>query len=157
MAEALTRKQVIQAVWNKFKAIIGNKDISGIGDGTVTGALVGLNGNMKMKVKQGLGCEVYYNDAIVIIYIAATGIHQESGALSSFIALPEDVALIRNEIYITTDVLNAYWIPAGISAYIGFSKGVRNATINFTNSQAAISEVIVGPHVFPRSFFDITE
>lgn len=45
MAEALTRKQVIQAVWNKFKAIIGNKDISGIGDGTVTGALVGLNGN----------------------------------------------------------------------------------------------------------------
>ena len=46
MAEALTRKQVIQAVWNKFKAIIGNKDISGIGDGTVTGALVGLNGNI---------------------------------------------------------------------------------------------------------------
>ena len=46
MAEALTRKQVIQAVWNKFKAIIGNKDISGIGDGTVTGALVGLNGKI---------------------------------------------------------------------------------------------------------------
>ena len=44
MAEALTRKQVIQAVWNKFKAIIGNKDISGIGDGTVTGAIAGLNG-----------------------------------------------------------------------------------------------------------------
>ncbi|HJC31960.1 MAG TPA: hypothetical protein H9934_07505, partial [Candidatus Anaerobutyricum faecale] len=50
-AEALTRKQVIQAVWNKFKAIIGNKDISGIGDGTVTGALVGLNGNINNKVK----------------------------------------------------------------------------------------------------------
>lgn len=45
MAEALTRKQIIQAVWNKFKAIIGNHDISGIGDGTVTGALAGLNGN----------------------------------------------------------------------------------------------------------------
>lgn len=44
MAEALTRKQIIQAVWNKFKAIIGNKDISGIGDGTVTGAIAGLNG-----------------------------------------------------------------------------------------------------------------
>ena len=51
MAEALTRKQVIQAVWNKFKAIIGNKDISGIGDGTVTGALVGLNGNINDKIK----------------------------------------------------------------------------------------------------------
>lgn len=47
MAEALTRKQVIQAVWNKFKAIIGNKDISGIGDGTVTGAIAGLNGKIK--------------------------------------------------------------------------------------------------------------
>ena len=46
MAEALTRKQVIQAVWNKFKAIIGNKDISGIGDGTVTGAIAGLNGKI---------------------------------------------------------------------------------------------------------------
>lgn len=45
MAEALTRKQIIHAVWNKFKAIIGNHDISGIGDGTVTGALAGLNGN----------------------------------------------------------------------------------------------------------------
>ena len=46
MAEALTRKQIIQAVWNKFKAIIGNHDISGMGDGTVTGALAGLNGNI---------------------------------------------------------------------------------------------------------------
>ncbi len=51
MAEALTRKQVIQAVWNKFKAIIGNKDISGIGDGTVTGALVGLNGNLTNEIQ----------------------------------------------------------------------------------------------------------
>lgn len=51
MAEALTRKQVIQAVWNKFKAIIGNKDISGIGDGTVKGAIAGLNGNINEKIK----------------------------------------------------------------------------------------------------------
>ena len=53
MAEALTRKQIIQAVWNKFKAIIGNHDISGIGDGTVTGALAGLNGNIKHQFIQG--------------------------------------------------------------------------------------------------------
>lgn len=53
MAEALTRKQIIQAVWNKFKAIIGNHDISGIGDGTVTGALAGLNGNYKKQYVQG--------------------------------------------------------------------------------------------------------
>lgn len=86
----------------------------------------------------------------------ATGIHQESGELSSFIALPEGVTATR-ELYITTTVLNAYWIPAGMSAYVGFAEGVRNATINFTNSQAAISEVIVGPHVFPRSYFNITE
>ena len=51
MAEALTRKQIIQAVWNKFKAIIGNKDISGIGDGTVTGAIAGLNGNLTNKIQ----------------------------------------------------------------------------------------------------------
>ena len=51
MAEALTRKQIIQAVWNKFKAIIGNKDISGIGDGTVTGAIAGLNGKLNDKIK----------------------------------------------------------------------------------------------------------
>lgn len=46
MAEALTRKEIIRAVWNKFRGIIGNKDISGIGDGTVTGAIAGLNGNI---------------------------------------------------------------------------------------------------------------
>ena len=51
MAEALTRKQIIQAVWNKFKAIIGNKDISGIGDGTVKGAIAGLNGNLTNKIQ----------------------------------------------------------------------------------------------------------
>ena len=64
MAEALTRKQVIQAVWNKFKAIIGNKDISGIGDGTVTGALVGLNGKT---------FKVIYNYSFWNVYLTIYG------------------------------------------------------------------------------------
>lgn len=110
-----------------------------------------------MKTKQGLGCTVFYNNEIVIIYIVATGIHQESGVLSSFIALPENIVLNRNEIYITTEVLNAYWIPNGKSAYIRFSKGVRNATIVFTDSWTANSEVIVGTFVFPRLYFDIVD
>lgn len=45
MAEALTRKQAIAAVWQKFMGVIGYADISGIGDGTVKGAIAGLNGN----------------------------------------------------------------------------------------------------------------
>ncbi len=112
---------------------------------------------MKIRTKQGLGCTLYYNDEIVIIYIVATGIHQESNTLSSFIALPEDVTLVRNELYITADVLNGYWIPNGKTAYLRFARGVRNATITFTDSWTAISEVIVGTYTFPRSFFDITE
>ena len=83
MAEALTRKQIIQAVWNKFKAIIGNHDISGIGDGTVTGALAGLNGNMN-KIKE----KFIYEGRIVnpnnsnIFYISKPGyslIHASNG------------------------------------------------------------------------------
>lgn len=47
MATALTLKQAIAAVWQKFMGVIGYADISGIGDGTVKGAIVGLNGNIK--------------------------------------------------------------------------------------------------------------
>lgn len=49
MATALTLKQAIAAVWQKFMGVIGYADISGIGDGTVTGALVGLNGKFIWK------------------------------------------------------------------------------------------------------------
>lgn len=49
MATALTLKQAIAAVWQKFMGVIGYEDISGIGDGTVTGAIAGLNGNLKIK------------------------------------------------------------------------------------------------------------
>lgn len=44
MATALTLKQAIAAVWQKFMGVIGYADISGIGDGTVKGAIAGLNG-----------------------------------------------------------------------------------------------------------------
>lgn len=47
MATALTLKQAIAAVWQKFMGVIGYADISGIGDGTVKGAIAGLNGNIK--------------------------------------------------------------------------------------------------------------
>ena len=47
MATALTLKQEIAAVWQKFMGVIGYADISGIGDGTVKGAIAGLNGKIK--------------------------------------------------------------------------------------------------------------
>ena len=48
MATALTLKQAIAAVWQKFMGVIGYADISGIGDGTVKGAIAGLNGKSQM-------------------------------------------------------------------------------------------------------------
>lgn len=66
MAEALTRKEIIQAVWNKFRGIIGNKDISGIGDGTVTGAIAGLNGNSIEYLSSNLILERYGKTRILI-------------------------------------------------------------------------------------------
>ena len=53
MATALTLKQAIAAVWQKFMGVIGYEDISGIGDGTVKGAIAGLNGNIKHQFIQG--------------------------------------------------------------------------------------------------------
>ena len=43
-AKKITWAQIIALI--KTKLNIGNEDISGIGDGTITGALAGLNGNM---------------------------------------------------------------------------------------------------------------
>lgn len=42
----LTKKEMVAAIWKKFKGIIGTKDISGMGDGTVTGAITELNSNL---------------------------------------------------------------------------------------------------------------
>ena len=53
MATALTLKQAIAAVWQKFMGVIGYADISGIGDGTVKGAIAGLNGKIKHQFVQG--------------------------------------------------------------------------------------------------------
>ena len=53
MATALTLKQAIAAVWQKFMGVIGYADISGIGDGTVKGAIAGLNGNLTNKIQCG--------------------------------------------------------------------------------------------------------
>lgn len=47
MATALTLKQAIAAVWQKFMGVIGYADISGIGDGTIKGAIAGLNGKIR--------------------------------------------------------------------------------------------------------------
>lgn len=52
MATALTLKQAIAAVWQKFMGVIGYADISGIGDGTVKGAIAGLNGKLNTKIRQ---------------------------------------------------------------------------------------------------------
>lgn len=51
MATALTLKQAIAAVWQKFMGVIGYTDISDIGDGTVKGAIAGLNGNLTNKIQ----------------------------------------------------------------------------------------------------------
>ena len=51
MATALTLKQAIAAVWQKFMGVIGYEDISGIGDGTVKGAIAGLNGKFVYESK----------------------------------------------------------------------------------------------------------
>lgn len=55
MATALTLKQAIAAVWQKFMGVIGYADISGIGDGTIKGAIAGLNGNMEWSEPVSLG------------------------------------------------------------------------------------------------------
>lgn len=44
-AKKITWAQIIALI--KTKLNIGNEDISGIGDGTITGALAGLNGKIK--------------------------------------------------------------------------------------------------------------
>lgn len=76
MATALTLKQAIAAVWQKFMGVIGYADISGIGDGTVKGAIVGLNGKF---VYEGRVVEINNSN---LYYISKPGyslIHASNG------------------------------------------------------------------------------
>lgn len=54
---ALTLKETVAAVWQKFMGVIGYTDISSIGDGTVKGAISELNGK-----KIAVGTNVYTNE-----------------------------------------------------------------------------------------------
>lgn len=66
MATALTLKQAIAAVWQKFMGVIGYADISGIGDGTVKGAIAGLNGNSTEYLSSNLILERHGKTKILI-------------------------------------------------------------------------------------------
>ena len=46
MSTTLTLKQTVASVWQKFMEIVGHESIKGIGDGTLTGAVVELNSNL---------------------------------------------------------------------------------------------------------------
>lgn len=46
MSTTLTLKQTVASVWQKFMEIVGHKSIKGIGDDTLTGAIVELNSNL---------------------------------------------------------------------------------------------------------------
>ena len=46
MSTTLTLKQTVASVWQKFMEIVGHKSIKGIGDDTLTGAIVELNSNI---------------------------------------------------------------------------------------------------------------
>lgn len=53
MSTTLTLKQTVASVWQKFMEIVGHKSIKGIGDDTLTGAIVELNSNLKKNYVQG--------------------------------------------------------------------------------------------------------
>lgn len=82
----LTKKEMVAAIWKKFKGIIGTKDISKIGDGTVTGAISELNSNScaNITAKSGISLNNLYT------YCYKTGFS------------------IEFQIFLTTDIPSSY-------------------------------------------------
>lgn len=119
----LSKKEIIQAVWNKIKGILGTNDISKIGDGTVTGAISSMNSNLNNQYVQGGIAKTeningYFRSKHVTFPKAYT-------------STPTVVATVLNyqnnaiDVSITTLVKNAS--TTGVDVYIGrFDGGLDN-------------------------------
>lgn len=95
MAEALTRKEIIQAIWNKVMGKIGHANISGIGDGTVSGAIASLNSKISYdftnaKYLMGTANAVRRGNVVTITYTGDWKEGTPANNIGTIATLPEN-------------------------------------------------------------------
>lgn len=114
--------------------------------------------------RTGTGCEVFFNDAIVMISLNATITNPQHDQFSSAIILPEGIYGLRHmAVFMVFPILNQYWMPLERDVYISFSNrdgngDYRNAKLHFKDATNITGTVnLVHTMVFDRSMFSIDE
>lgn len=100
-----------------------------------------------------IGCDVWYNSAIVLLRINRTNLSLSNGSKDTGLVLPDNITP-KMTIYITTPVLTSSWRPAGEIAYIVFEEGDKNPNMRFVSNSVS-GAVIQGVFAFPRGYFNI--
>lgn len=113
---------------------------------------------MAMSFRGGIGCDVWYNDAVVLLRINVTGLTAKSGDIvTDKIVLPTGVTLRGNmDINILISAMSNAWNPTGQIIYIAFtgSTGV-SPEVRAIDYGPIDNVTLQGIYSLPRAIFTI--
>lgn len=123
---------------------------------TVT-AVNELTENNTLKIKEGTGVNVIYNDTVVILEFRAPGLTIESDKINTQIALSKGI-VPATELYFVMPMMTSNWYPLNRNVYFTFLKNNKNPKTRLVTGTTSESNVVVAGYVtFPRGYFSITD
>lgn len=141
---------------NKHTTLLGDTDISSIEDGTVTGAIAGLNGKLewsniiKIGASQGITLSYKYTDRLVEIIYEGTivgGINYGAGTVGyTFPAMPSDFLPLHNFRHGIFSPLNNHALCLRIYPYSTSNWSISSESVD----HKAVSEYVFGSFIYSR-------
>ena len=112
--------------------------------------------------RTGTGCEVFFNDAIVMISLNATITNPQHNEFTDAIILPENIYAYQHKaVFLIFPLMNEYWNPIDKNIYVSFSNRIgngdyRNAIVKFQDAMPYSGTcTAVATLVFDRASFSI--
>ena len=115
-----------------------------------------------LEYRVGTGCELYFNDVIVVLHVRATLTNPQHNEFTNAIILPENIYAYQHKaVFLIFPLMNEYWNPIDKNIYDSFSNRIgngdyRNAIVKFQDAMPYSGTcTAVATLVFDRASFSI--
>ena len=115
-----------------------------------------------LEYRAGTGCELYFNDVIVVLHVRATLTNPQHDKFTDAIILPENIYAYQHKaVFLIFPLMNEYWNPLDKNIYVSFSNRIgngdyRNAVVKFQDAMPYSGTcTAVATLVFDRESFSI--
>ena len=146
---------------NVLYKFTSNKSAGAWDSGKVTATnidteLSSLNSSLEIRVANGKGCILYYNDFIATLWVNINLFTANNGATlpESVFSLPENVINTGN-IRVTGGLLNSSWYPTGEIYYLDITPTTNGRAQFRCSSESVTNNVIACEVPIPRSYLEI--